>query len=313
MIIQSIRCASTDPRAIRAAEAFPTKLFAVHGDRIKIRETAVYWGTGTNPSSRGKGIDVCCAVCGHEWSSRANNLLSGQGCPKCAIKLRAEIATASAGKLRTPRASATEKARAVELKATGMTLAAVAQKLLDEGLSPQLRNGYTIDLWTNPDQAEKNRQRSAKWADENRERLNANNRRWSKEFDHGKAAMRAHKARRRKLKRGEWEVLEDGTLVTLIDPPKTFDDLNKEQQVYIECERLTKETGIEYHVDHIMPLSLGGDHVWWNLQILTAEENLSKHNTFRPQDQKLYAQRLFYQAEEFFNVHNHLNVQVQVQ
>jgi len=35
-------------------------------------------------------------------------------------------------------------------------------------------------------------------------------------------------------------------------------------------------TGIQHHVDHIIPLSKGGLHHPDNLQILTAEENLKK-------------------------------------
>jgi|11BtaG_2_1085332.scaffolds.fasta_scaffold01082_4 5-methylcytosine-specific restriction endonuclease McrA len=46
--------------------------------------------------------------------------------------------------------------------------------------------------------------------------------------------------------------------------------------IYNESKRLTKETGVQHHVDHIKPLAKGGRHHPSNLQILTAEENLKK-------------------------------------
>lgn len=45
---------------------------------------------------------------------------------------------------------------------------------------------------------------------------------------------------------------------------------------YAEAIRLQKETGVAYHVDHIMPLKHGGKHEAGNLQILTATENMKK-------------------------------------
>ena len=47
-------------------------------------------------------------------------------------------------------------------------------------------------------------------------------------------------------------------------------------RIYERCRMLTEITGIQHHVDHIIPISKGGQHHPDNLQILTAEENLKK-------------------------------------
>lgn len=45
---------------------------------------------------------------------------------------------------------------------------------------------------------------------------------------------------------------------------------------YLLAKELQEKTGNLYHVDHIWPVSKGGPHLPWNLQVLPAVENLQK-------------------------------------
>ncbi len=53
-------------------------------------------------------------------------------------------------------------------------------------------------------------------------------------------------------------------------------------RIYKEAKRLTRETGIAHHVDHIYPIKGSlccGLHVHQNLRVLEAAENIAKSNT----------------------------------
>lgn len=51
--------------------------------------------------------------------------------------------------------------------------------------------------------------------------------------------------------------------------------------LYLAAQRITRDTGVRYVVDHNLPLQsdeICGLHVPWNLSIMTQEENLRKSN-----------------------------------
>ncbi|CAB4124923.1 HNHc domain containing protein [uncultured Caudovirales phage] len=61
----------------------------------------------------------------------------------------------------------------------------------------------------------------------------------------------------------------------------TKDHIKQIEDIYRQAKELEETTGEKYHVDHIIPLqgkTVSGFHVPWNLQVITAIENLEKSN-----------------------------------
>ena len=56
----------------------------------------------------------------------------------------------------------------------------------------------------------------------------------------------------------------------------TESELREIQEIYQEAQHLTFTTGVQYDVDHIIPLFEGGLHHPDNLQIIAHEEHLMK-------------------------------------
>lgn len=117
-----------------------------------------------------------------------------------------------------------------------------------------------IDRWNrnNPGVAAK---RMAEWVKNNRERYNKSARERGKR--QGYPHQRKHEVRKR-----------EALIKTSCD--KSI------KAIYKKCKAIIEETGIDHHVDHIIPLAIGGAHHQENLRIITAEENLSKHSKYDP-------------------------------
>lgn len=65
----------------------------------------------------------------------------------------------------------------------------------------------------------------------------------------------------------------------------TWANLDAIERLYIEARAMTESTGIQHHVDHVVPLRskiVCGLHCEANLQILPGAENLSKFNRYWP-------------------------------
>ena len=58
--------------------------------------------------------------------------------------------------------------------------------------------------------------------------------------------------------------------------PLTPEERKEVDALYAEAKRLAEETGLDHHVDHILPMQKGGIHHPINLRVLPGSENCSK-------------------------------------
>lgn len=125
---------------------------------------------------------------------------------------------------------------------------------------------------------EKQRAASAKWAAENQENIRARNAEWAAANPERKRsnvakwaaenpeARRIHHQNRRARKRDAGGKLSTGLAVRLF----------RLQRGKCACG-CGKPLGDDFHLDHRMPLALGGVNEDWNIQLLRATCNQQKH------------------------------------
>ena len=119
------------------------------------------------------------------------------------------------------------------------------------------------------------------WREANKEKIKA----------YGKAWYEANKEKRKALDKA-YKQANKGKVNALTAKRKasklqrtpswlTKEDLAEIEDIYRMAKRRSEVEGIEYHVDHIIPLqgkNISGLHIPSNLQILRARDNLIKGN-----------------------------------
>lgn len=116
------------------------------------------------------------------------------------------------------------------------------------------------------DVKETSRKRVMEWKKNNPERKRENDKRWRENNIDKKRSHQAFRRAKVKSATPPWLTKEHKKQIGLI---------------YKEALRLTQETGILFHVDHVVPLNgrtVSGLHVPWNLQVMKAEDNHRKSN-----------------------------------
>ena len=102
--------------------------------------------------------------------------------------------------------------------------------------------------------------RNARWKSENTDKYLEYQRQYRRD---NRGKMNSHSKNYKELKNG-WVLSSIEKMMV--------------ENLYEDCRRISQETGVPHHIDHIIPLSKGGPHHPWNLRIITAEENLRKSN-----------------------------------
>lgn len=108
--------------------------------------------------------------------------------------------------------------------------------------------------------------RAKEWKEKNPERKSQNDKEWRANNVDKKRSYQAFRRAKVKEATPPWLTKQHRHQIAL---------------VYKEALRLSNETGVLYHVDHIVPLAgkeVSGLHVPWNLRAIPASENHKKSN-----------------------------------
>ena len=136
-----------------------------------------------------------------------------------------------------------------------------------------------------------------KWEEKNKEKVLKNNREWKQKNasaiyqynrkweEKNKEKVKKYKQKWKKLNKAHRAAEQAQRRAHTRHALPQWANITEIKEIYKKAAKLTKETGVLHHVDHIYPLQskyMCGLHVETNLQILTWKENVSKHNRTWP-------------------------------
>lgn len=119
-----------------------------------------------------------------------------------------------------------------------------------------------------------------KWKSENKDRYDEICKEWyyrNKEYHN--ALTRKHYKENKSLYRAK----DAKYRASKLKATPLWADLEQIKRIYVACAKVSERTGVEHHVDHIIPLqgeNVCGLHVERNLAIIPAKMNLEKSNSF---------------------------------
>jgi len=172
---------------------------------------------------------------------------------------------------------------------------AIAQGLRRYFTGKPCKRGHTAQMWTrscvcvecnriykkaerkrNPEHV---RQRKRAWDSRNRERVASCRKERETEADRIKSRERA--AAHYWANKAEHAARSIKRQARVKRATPSWVDFEAIKKIYIKRQVVSERTGIQHHVDHIVPLlgkNVCGLHVPWNLQVIPAADNLSKSN-----------------------------------
>jgi hypothetical protein len=134
--------------------------------------------------------------------------------------------------------------------------------------NPDRVKGY-LATWIkgNPEKAAAgNKRRALTWNENNRPKIKEKTKKWANE---NRGLRSFYGAQRRQASRTQTIAMSE-------------DQIAEIKSIYDRARLVSEKTGIPHHVDHIIPLkakNCSGLNVPWNLQIITAQENMRKRNS----------------------------------